>query len=173
VAARKSCDGIRQRVRWRPDQHQTTHCRLHPHKFLSAPISDMRGRCEHSPEQPSPAGDTDIEADPSYRAGVAVLPPRCIRPKDTPQVLPRANHQSHARRGITGQPSDSNRLSLRERRPCESSHGRTQHRQTADFRIYHFSKSLRLWLQRAGGAFMSASSLQASNISATASMTLL
>jgi hypothetical protein len=31
------------------------------------PISDMRGRCEHSPEQSSPAGDTDIEADPSYR----------------------------------------------------------------------------------------------------------
>src|ERR1700681_4644910 len=89
------------------------------------PISDMRGRCEHSPEQSSPAGDTDIEADPSYRAGVAVLPPRGIRPKDTPQVLPRANHQSHARRGVTGQPSHSNRLSLRERRPCEDNHART------------------------------------------------
>ncbi len=50
------------------------------------------------------------------------------------QRLPRANHQSHARCGVTGQPSDSNRLSLRERWPRKSNHGRTQHGQTADFR---------------------------------------
>ena len=110
------------------------HCRWHLHKFLSAPHIRHARSVRTLPRTIFPAGDTDIEADPSYRAGVAVLPPRGIRPKDTPQVLPQANHQSHARRGVTGQPSHSNRLSLRKRRPCGSNHGRTQPRQTADFR---------------------------------------
>ena len=125
AVARKSCDWIRRRVRCAQAYSKRriaacTHISSSQHA-----IPDTRGRCEDTPEQSSPAGHSDVQADPAHRAGVTVLPSRCVRPKDTPQVLTRANHQSHSRGGVTGQPSDPDRLSLRERRPCEGNHGRT------------------------------------------------
>jgi hypothetical protein len=84
---------------------------------------DARGWCEYRPEHSSASGNSEIEAEPSYRTCIGVLLPRSIGTKNTLQVLSRADDQTDSCAGITGQTTGSNRLCPRQLRSTDDNEG--------------------------------------------------